>query len=164
MSSQIDNYEKNLKLNYDAIRKDLDILLTNTIPTQKNLMKTYLWLNTTIIGFVITIYSTNGIIFGFLLIPFVFSFIAILGILSSLSIGQVKTFGHIDIDEMEKIEIDEYEHTKGIFKMLHSTKTAFTMNIDVVSTRAKSLKKSLFFTKLSFVSIFLLAVLIINLQ
>ena len=33
-------YEHNLKLYFDSKRKDLDILLSTTIPTQKNLMKT----------------------------------------------------------------------------------------------------------------------------
>lgn len=37
---QIENREKNLKLHYEAMRKDLDIVLTSMIPTQKNLMKT----------------------------------------------------------------------------------------------------------------------------
>ena len=46
----VKNYESNLKLSYDSIRKDYDIILTSVIPTQKNLIKTYLWLDTFILG------------------------------------------------------------------------------------------------------------------
>lgn len=49
-SFKVKNYESNLKLSYDSIRKDYDIILTSIIQTQKNLIKTYLWLNTFILG------------------------------------------------------------------------------------------------------------------
>ena len=73
MSSNNENYEHNLKLYNESIRKDLDITLTSTIPIQKNLMKTILWLNSSIIGLSIAILSKN-IHIGYIVIPFVFSF------------------------------------------------------------------------------------------
>ncbi|MBN1839744.1 MAG: hypothetical protein JW802_06850 [Campylobacterales bacterium] len=41
----LDAYEKNLKLNLEAKRKDFDNITTSIIPSQLNLVKTYLWLS-----------------------------------------------------------------------------------------------------------------------
>jgi hypothetical protein len=57
---QYKDYEENLKDYLDIVKDDLKILLTSTIPTQKNLMKTLLWVNMSILGFLIAIISKNS--------------------------------------------------------------------------------------------------------
>ena len=101
----IENYEHNLKIVYDSMRKDLDIILTSTIPTQKSLMKTLLWLNLTIIGFVMNQY--NKVIYEILLSPsFAFSLFAIISILYSLKKGRIKFLGSPKIKIIENIKPD----------------------------------------------------------
>ncbi|HEG6359009.1 TPA: hypothetical protein SE554_001088 [Campylobacter jejuni] len=50
-----ENYEKNLKLQLESKRKDLDIQLTSIIPGQFQTIKLYMWLCTFIIAGDITI-------------------------------------------------------------------------------------------------------------
>lgn len=47
---EVESYEHNLKLHYEAKRKELDILLSNSIPNQLANMKTILWINFLLIG------------------------------------------------------------------------------------------------------------------
>lgn len=157
-------FEANLKLNYEAIRKDLDIVLTSVIPTQKNLVKTYLWLNTTIIGVISAIYHSYGLLYGFLLFPFVTSTYAIFVTVHALSIGQHKLFGHIDINVMSKLPSDDMEKVRGLVKMTSAAKQAFEHNGEIVEARAKYLKKSLSFTAASLFLLLIAAVVFINLK
>ena len=79
MSNSNESYEYNLKLYNESIRKDLDITLSS-IPAQKNLMKTILWLNSSIIGLCLTALSKDiGLIY--ISMPFIFSFLGIITIL-----------------------------------------------------------------------------------
>ncbi|MDQ7084419.1 MAG: hypothetical protein Q9M36_05605 [Sulfurovum sp.] len=48
-----ENNEHNLKLHYEALRKELDIVLTSSIPQQLANMKTLLWVNFIMIGLIL---------------------------------------------------------------------------------------------------------------
>ncbi|ECR1448601.1 hypothetical protein F0I69_03105 [Campylobacter jejuni] len=54
-----ENYEKNLKLQLESKRKDLDIQLTSIIPNQIVLVRTYLWFSTLIVASILTIFSSQ---------------------------------------------------------------------------------------------------------
>lgn len=60
-SYKVKNYESNLKLSYDAVRKDYDNIFTSIMPNQVNLIKTYLWLNTFIIGIAVIFIKEQAI-------------------------------------------------------------------------------------------------------
>lgn len=162
-----DNYEKNLKLNYEAVRKDLDILLSHTIPMQKNLIKTYLWVNFLLLGYImhqISQVHISTILFGLLILIWVLSLISIYCSLRALTFGQEKFFGHIDISIMGKIKEDQYEHINGLNKMLEATKSAFDQNARIISKRAQYISYSLRYTLSSLGIIFLYGVIYLNIK
>lgn len=136
--SSYEAYEHNLKLYNDSIRKDLDITLTSIIPTQKNLMKTILWLNTSIIGLSIAA-LTKDIFIGYLVVPFILSFFAILIILFALKDGRIKAFGTPFISDIENIEVGKNEKIMGLIQMNHSYKLAFENNEKLIKKRAQKI-------------------------
>lgn len=131
----MENYEHNLKLYNESIRKDLDITLTSIIPTQKNLMKTILWLNSSIIGLSIATLSKD-IFIGYIAIPFALSFFAILTILFALKDGRIKGFGTPEISDIENIERGKNEKVMGLIQMNNSYKIAFDNNEKLIKKRA----------------------------
>lgn len=54
-----ENYEKNLKLQLESFRKDLDAMLTSIIPNQLLLVRMYLWLNVSIFGGLVAIFANQ---------------------------------------------------------------------------------------------------------
>ena len=54
-----ENYEKNLKLQLESSRKDLDIMLTSVIPNQLSLVRMYLWFNASIFGGLVAIFANQ---------------------------------------------------------------------------------------------------------
>ena len=157
-------YEHNLKLYNESIRKDLDITLTSTIPTQKNLMKTILWLNSSIIGLSIATLSKD-IFIGYIIIPFILSFIAILIILLSLKGGRDKTFGSPDLFTIENIKDDKDEKVNGLIEMNNSFKLAFDSNSKLINKRGSKISKSITATISSIITIpILIIVFTVNLN
>lgn len=155
-------YEHNLKLYFDSKRKDLDILLSTTIPTQKNLMKTILWLNSSILAITITLLIKKEIPVIFLSLPFIFSSIAIFHILLSLKDGREKTFGTLPLSEIDKIPQDENEKVQGLYDMNTSLDIAFEANSLVVKKRGAKIGKAINFTMLSAISIFFMIIIYVN--
>lgn len=152
-----ESYEYNLKLYNESIRKDLDISLTSTIPIQKNLMKTILWINTSIIGLVVLSFKEH---FSdiFMAIPFVLSLFSILIILVSLKDGRVKYFGSPKIEELNNLQEDEYMKYRGLLNLSQSYKIAFDNNIRIVKDRGGKIAIAINFTILSIISIAILSI------
>jgi len=166
--TEIENYEKNLKISYESARKDLDIILSNIIPNQKNLMKTYLWLNVTIIGSILAVisrFSDNSFVLAFLVLSFFFSAFSYIEILISLKKGQFKAFGRTHIKTMEGIDDkDDYAHCIGLFRACEVTVSAIRENELIVSARARHISRALSFTILSSVFFFISIVVIMNMS
>lgn len=160
------DFENNLKLNYEALRKDLDILLTSTIPTQKNLIKTYLWFNSIILGVLATkvlpINICNYYLPIFIVIVFACSFASILFCLVALTGGHNKGFGHIELDAMHQIK-GGHKHAQGIIKLTEATKQSFIKNKDIITKRAALIRKALFTTITAFIFMSIL-MFIINIK
>lgn len=163
-TKEYEAFEANLKLNYEAVRKDLDIVLTSMIPMQKNLVKTYLWLNTTILGVIAAIYHTYGLLYGTLLLPFSASAYAVFISIFALVHGQDKYFGHIDINAMSKLPSDEMEKVRGLVKMTSAVKEAFEFNKTIVIKRSKYLRNALHMTIASFALLFIFSIVFINFE
>lgn len=162
LEQKIENREKNLLLHYESVRKDLDIILTSTIPNQKNLMKTILWLNASILGAILTQYKTLPC--AICLLPSIaFSFFSLLLILYSLKTGQVKSFGQANIDEIENFS-DEFERISGISFMMFATREAFEHNLNIIERRAKKISKATTFTLVSLIIIMLYGIIAINIK
>lgn len=162
-NKEVENYEHNLKLYNESIRKDLDITLISIIPTQKNLMKTILWLNSSIIGLCLAALSNKiGIIY--ISMPFVFSFIGIITILYSLKDGRVKMLGTPSIESIENIKNDKYEKTNALITMNESFEKALINNTKLIEKRAKKIAFATNMSILSVTIIFIIAVLYVNIN
>lgn len=159
---QIDNREKNLKLHYEAMRKDLDITLSTMIPTQKNLMKTIMWVDAIILGLIVN--NFQKLEYAFLMIPsFIFSGIAFGLILYSLKKGRSKTLGHIDTKEIESIDQNRFEAIIGLQKLIVATEKAINNNAEIIKNRGKKIADAINFTLLSVSLIFIYAIVLFNL-
>lgn len=155
-SFMVKNYENNLKLSYDSIRKDYDIILTSVIPTQKNLIKTYLWLNTFILGicflFVkekpITAFALEGLALALICCVISMGFL-----LFALYHNREKQFNYFDPKTIAKIEHNKWSYAQGLINLIEDTKKAFDFNSDIVKFRASSIRRggaSLFFAFIFF--------------
>lgn len=159
---QIENREKNLKLHYEAMRKDLDIMLTSMIPTQKNLMKTIMWINAIILGLILNNFLEFK--YAFCMIPsFVFSSIAFILIIYSLKKGRSKTLGHIDISEIESISQNRFEAIIGLQRLISAIEKAIKSNSIIIEDRGKKISDSVNFTLASIGLIFVYAIFLFNL-
>ncbi|MCG3651947.1 hypothetical protein ACOTWK_05885 [Aliarcobacter butzleri] len=163
MENSNEAYEHNLKLYNESVRKDLDITLTSTIPTQKNLMKTILWLNSSVIGLCLAAVSKDFAII-YISMPFVFSYLAIITILYSLKDGRIKTLGTPSIKSIENITPNEYEKINGFITLNESYKKALDSNVELIQKRAIKIAFATNMTILSIISIFIITVLHINLM
>lgn len=159
------NYEKNLLLNYNAIAKDIEMIITSVIPTQKNLIQMFLWLNTTLIGAMFVMYDKYGVFIavkGTMIVSFSFSSFAAAIAIGALSGGKMKSFTHIPLTLMPELS-GKYEHIHGLNKMTEAAMDSYHKNSDIVSNRAKSLSWALWFTKASAIFLLIAMVLILNL-
>lgn len=147
---KIEAEEYNLKLYYDSIRKDLDIILTSTIPTQKNLMKTLLWINATIIGVCLTAFKA-GVEYYYAIIPFGFSFASILLILISLKSGRVKSLPSPSIEAIQDITKNKRMKCEALIGMSQTCKKSIDTNVKIVIGRANKLSQSTNLTIISFI-------------
>lgn len=135
----VKNYESNLKLSYDSIRKDYDIILTSIIPTQKNLIKTYLWLNTFILG-ICFFFAKEKLIKPFDL--FVLSATLLLCVASialllfALYHNKEKQFIYFDPKTIANIKNDKWSYAQGLVNLIKDTKEAFDFNADIVKFRS----------------------------
>lgn len=160
---EYENYEKNLKDYLEVLKDDFKILLTSTIPTQKNLMKTLLWINMTIIGFVIALIAKEkSTILLMLSIPFVFSSFAILLILKSLTDGRIKSFASPKFDDITKHLNQDFERQRGIITLITSLTKAFEANAQIVKKRADKIHTAINFTITSSIVLFFIIILIAN--
>lgn len=161
IKEEIESIEHNYKLYNENIRKDLDILLTSTIPIQKQLMKTILWINATILGLTIAAIEKKLAIY-WISVPFFFSFIAIIKVLLSLKDGRIKYFGAPSIEYIENIPNNQWTKSKGIVNTNKSLKFAFDKNSDIVKNRAEKISFSINCTIFSIISIFLIGIIYVN--
>jgi uncharacterized membrane-anchored protein len=161
--NQHKEYEENLKMYLDSIRKDLDIILTSTIPTQKNLMKTILWLNTSILALCIAGLN-SGISVLFYSIPFALSISAILLILASLRDGRTKYFGGMTLEYVTSLYANDNQKMQGLYDLSKSIENAFEKNTQIVEKRSKKLSTSTNLTMISIICISLGIIIYVNLN
>lgn len=152
-SLDVINYEHNLTMHYDAKRKELDILLTSSIPIQLSNMKTILWINFLMIGLIfqfIKKFPLPDAIIGF----FLLSLCAILCILFAMLTNREKSYGITDdLETMSKYKDHEWTQSQAIYDLLHTVQVSVYDNRMAISKRAKLMHISTFFTLLSIIFI-----------
>ena len=158
-----ENYEKNLKLQLESFRKDLDVMLTSVIPNQLSLVRMYLWFNASVFGGLIAIfanqlkylyaYEMQNIIF------YIFFFVAsciflIIGCWSSLlAIRKAKSriFPQDMRQELSDIKTNSLEHVNGLNRLISATLDAKNENQKIIEQTAQVLVKSYRYIQISFI-------------
>ncbi|HDZ5005838.1 TPA: hypothetical protein RTG46_001728 [Campylobacter jejuni] len=173
-----ENYEKNLKLQLESKRKDLDIQLTSIIPNQIVLVRLYLWFSTLIVAGILTIFSSQikSLYFNdffslqtFIILSIIVTvslsiyciflcFIAILNISNRYFPGDA-------YEKLAKLEMNNLEHVNGLNEMINETFAAYKENDKIIHKAAKSLRQAFWcnFTSLIFF-IFFIIILAISLS
>jgi len=146
---EVKNYEHNLKMHYEAKRKELDILLTSSIPQQLSNMKTLLWINFLMIGLMLQLikkFPLPDTMIGF----FILSLLAILSIMIAILTNRTKSYGVPDDTlYMSTFKDDEWTISQAILDMLEAANIAVKENRTVIVKRAKLMHISTIFTVVS---------------
>ncbi|MDD3770508.1 MAG: hypothetical protein PHV10_07875 [Sulfuricurvum sp.] len=136
-SLEVTNYETNLKLHYEAKRKELDILLTSSMPTQLSTIKTLLWMNIVMVGLMMQIFRSMPLTVmakGF----FLLSIVSICITLAAMLIKRVKSYGVIDdMEYASKLQDNQWTVSQGLADMLSAAHGSIVDNRDVIVQRAK---------------------------
>lgn len=160
-NKKISNRERTLTLQYESLRKDFDVILTSMIPTQKNLMKTIMWINVTIIGLVVSQHDVF-LYKSWLLVPLSFSTFAFLLILWSLKTGRMKMLAQMDTQEIHSIESDKFEVIYGLIKLIETIEVATKNNMEIIISRGKSISHATNFTLASTIFSIVFVIIQIN--
>lgn len=145
-SQEVENYETNLKLHYEAKRKELDILLTSSIPQQLSNMKTILWINFLMIGLMLQFvkrFPLPDIIIGF----FIFALVSIFCVLIAMLTNRTKSYGvPDDIWQMSKYTDNDWTVSQAMLDMMGTMQTSLLENREVIKNRGRLMHLSTWFT------------------
>lgn len=157
-----ENYEKNLKLNLEAKRKDLDNITTSIIPSQLTLIRMFLWLSFSVLGAVFyftKLDKMNICQTYFLTIISAVTVCIVILCLLAIKESATRLTAHLDNAHFQtKIEQDDNEHVRGLWDMLDVTTKALDIATESLSKTAKLLR---YVTYLSLFALFLLSSLAI---
>lgn len=170
-NNSFENYEKNLKLQLESKRKDLDNQLTSIIPNQLVLVRLYLWFNTFIISGILTIYLNRIKNFNFedyqivlIWVTIFFSLCCI--ILCFIAILKISNryFPGDTYEKFAKFETNELEHVNGLNEMINEIFAAYKGNDKIIHNAARFLRWAFHcnFLSLVFFIIFII-ILVFNL-
>ncbi|EAH8851413.1 hypothetical protein A0U24_05740 [Campylobacter lari] len=150
-----ENYEKNLKLQLESKRKDLDIQLTSIIPNQLVLVRTYLWFSTLIIASILTIfsnkiqslylndfYSLQAFMILLMIATLVSSTYCVILCFNAVLNFSYRFFPGDAYEKITKFKTDKLEHVNGLNEMISETFVAYKENDKIIYKAAKSLRKA----------------------
>ncbi|WP_298061802.1 hypothetical protein [uncultured Campylobacter sp.] len=157
-AKSLENYEKNLKLNLEAKRKDLDNITTSVIPSQLTLIRMFLWLSFSIVGaafYAIKLDEISSSQFYFLS-AIVITTVAIITLcLIAIKSSAVRLTANLDNAYFkDNIAQDDSEHAQGLIAMLDVTSQALGLAQDNVNKTGRILRVV---TYLSFAVIFFIS-------
>jgi len=148
----LEAYEKNLKLNLDAKRKDFDNITTSIIPVQLNLAKTYLWLSSVFFSAITLLIKQRDnysfdISFFMLVIGAIFCVLTIILALLAIFKMRDRSMAHCeDNNDLSKIKQNNLEHTEGLLTLLQLT-------TDALNEAKETVKKTGLFLRITLISI-----------
>lgn len=155
----IQDYEENLKLHYESKRKELDILLSSSLPHQISNIKMVLWINFLFLGIGAALFKLVQF-HGLYLVSYLFSFFAIILMIVALTQRGAKYYGGIDDEDYVKNVImdSSYPKSKMLAGLLHNTFNAIKYNRKTLHILSKYLRRSIYATFIAIItfSIFLL--------
>lgn len=157
-SLEVENYEHNLTMHYETKRKELDILLTSSMPNQLSNIKTLLWFNVVSMALFFKMFLSIGHTEkGYLILASTSIIIAIYAML----VGREKDYGSPEeLDLASKYKDTRWTKSQFIIDMLNTTQKSIAFNREMVILRAKLMNLS---TILTFIStVYLLILLFIK--
>ncbi len=161
---EIEDYEENLKLHYESKRKELDIILSASLPHQINNIKMVLWVNFLFFGLAITV--SKMIHFTWIFYSsFACSIIAVICMLIALMRRRSKMYGSIDQLDYVDQEIEDgiYAKSTMLSGLVHNAFDAVEYNRATLQTLAKYLRKSIVCTTVA-IGIFFSAMIYTNID
>lgn len=140
---ELSDYEENLKLHYEACRKDLDIQLSSSMPQQINIIKTILWINLLLLG--VSVQLLKDIPFQWLhLVFYVPVSVSVFLMLAALLQRRPKWYGaYEDIDLAYTLYGEKDAKSDMIGTMLKNARTAFEGNRKIMRYIADFLHSAL---------------------
>lgn len=158
-----ENYEKNLKLQLESSRKDLDIMLASVIPNQLSLVRMYLWFNASIFGGLVAIFANQlkhlyaydiCTAMFYILLFFANCVFVIIGCwraLSAINAAKYRMFPKDMREELSKTPTNSLEHVKGINHLIAATLNAKKENQKNIEKTAQALVEAYDFIKISLI-------------
>jgi hypothetical protein len=148
-SLEVENYEHNLTIHHELKRKELDTLLTTSMPAQLANIKTILWFNIVMLLLFFKAFETTKVDMlykGYLVIIGTTLLIAV----SAMLIGREKDYGAPEEMNLASKYIDnEWTKSQFLIDMLNTTQTSIEFNRTMVTKRAKLMNLATFFTLIS---------------
>lgn len=143
------DYEHNINMHYEAKRKELDILLTSSMPQQLSTMKTLLWINIIMMGAILHFvekFPLPDSIIGFLFL----SLCGVLSVMGAILIGRTKSYGvPDDVLYMHHYKDNEWTISQATTDLLKMAAVAIEENRKVLVSRAKLMHLATVFTTVS---------------
>ena len=125
------------------------------MPNQVNLIKTYLWLNTFIIGIAVIFIKeqaiTPKILCSFISI-FALCIISMIVLVVALYYNKQKKFIFFKPEDIANIKDDKWSYTQGLINLINETKNAFDSNTEIVKFRAVCIRIGAIFLILAFMA------------
>ena len=161
---EIEDYEENLKLHYESKRKELDIILSSSLPHQINNIKMVLWVNFLFLGLAITVSKIIHFTWIFYS-SFACSIIAVICMLIALMRRRSKMYGSIDQLDYVDQEIKDgiYAKSTMLSGLVHNAFEAVEYNRETLQILAKYLRKSIICTTVA-IGIFFSAIIYTNID
>ena len=152
---EVINYEHNLTMHYEAKRKELDIMISSSIPQQLSNMKTLLWINFLMIGLMLQFiekFPLPDTIVSF----FLLSLCSILLIMIAILTNRTIDYGvPINIEHMNTYDDNIWTISQATLDMLNAAHQAVQENRKVLIKRAELMHLSTLFSTVSILFIVL---------
>lgn len=146
----IESFEHNLKIHYDAMQNELNTIIRNTIPSQLNIIKTIMWINVIFLGVSLNLKNINITFYILLILILATLFISFY----IMIIGRAILYGNSQrIALMKDIKDNKWTKTNGIYWMMYNTQRAIRYNAKIIIVRSKFIKYALILTCASLLSI-----------
>lgn len=162
-AKKIENYEKNLKLNLEAKRKDLDNITTSIIPFQLTLIRMFLWLSFSSLGAVFYFVKLDNRVNVFQAYFLVFISLTVICTvivcLMAIKESADRPTAHLDNNYFrDYINQDDNEHVNGLLAMLDVTTKALDIAAKSMAKAGKMLRCAIYLSFTTLFFIFSLAV------
>lgn len=148
----IDNFEANLKLHYEAMQNELNTIIRNTIPRQLTMLRTLMWVNVVFLYLASRSFDMSLAHFMLLVtigISFAMSFYSML-------FGRSFLYGNSQkLKLMDNIYDGDWSKTHGLRWMMYNVQRAIRYNGLIIIKRTRLIAQITFVT---FFSLFLLGI------